>query len=624
MSHLFGYAGKILRVDLTNEKITEEALYEDTARKYFGGVGLGAKILYEEVPSEVQWSQPENRIILASGPLGGTKVMGSSNFSVVTKGAITEGPTSTQANGYFGAFMKLAGFDAIIIQGKAKKLSYLYIGDGQAQIRDASSLAGKDTWETQELITSETGLRSNTISVFSIGPAGENMVRFAGLVGDRGHSASHNGVGAVLGSKNLKSIAVVRGKGSLKVYDDAKLSNLSKEMFDTILSTKRGQTSYQYGTLHLMMSLARAGGAPFKNYSTAVLPMTEEQFDTFSPEYLRKHLKLVQRHPCWRCRMHHCDLIVIPEGPYAGQVGEEPEYEGYSGMGTQVGNWNGIAATALANEVDRMGLDVNETGWLMGMVMECYEKGLLTKKDTGGLEMTWGNVEAIRAMINKIGHREGIGNILAEGVMRAARQLGATEMAIYGSQRGNAPVGLDHRRSWAMILDGSVSNIGTSELHLMPDYTSLGYGELSEPFAYKEIAALVAKVKGITPLIDCLGVCRQTNRDMPALLTRMVNASTGWDVTWDEMLQVGFRAVNLLRCIYIKHGFTSDIESPSPRYGSTIPDGPNQGKNVMTVLDDMLNIYYQEMGWDRATGKPLPTTLKHLGLEYVIPDIWKG
>jgi len=622
MSKFSGYNGKILRIDLTRRQITEEGLDQETARKYFGGTGLGISILYKEVPPGVGWSDPENRIIFASGPLGGTRVMGSGNFTVVTKGAMTEGPTATQANGYFGAFLRIAGFDAIIVQGKAERLSYLYVSNGKAELKDASSLSGKDTWETEESIKAELGYSPGAMSVFSIGPAGEKLVRFAALVGDRGHVAGHNGSGAVMGSKNLKAIAIARGKGRVSVHDDARLSETSREMFETLKNSKRGSSIYRFGTLGLMSSLAVVGGAPFRNYGTTVLPMTEEQFNTFTPEYLRKNLKLVQHHPCWRCQMHHCDLIEIPEGPLTGKVGEEPEYEGFSGMGTQVGIFNGLTATALANEVDRLGMDINETGWTLGMVMECYEKGLLSKNDTDGIEMTWGNADSVRAIINKIARREGIGDLLADGAMRAAQRFGATELAVHGNRRGNTPVGLDHRRNWAMLLDSAVSNTGTNELHVMPDAVSLGLPELSGQFAHEEIAVRVANLKGIPPLMDCLGVCRLSNSIIPALMTAMVNASTGWNVTWEEMVKVGFRTINLLRCFYVRHGYTPDVEAPSSRYGSTIPDGPNQGRNFMAVLDDMLNVYYREMGWDRATGKPLPDTLMNLGLEYTIVDIW--
>lgn len=622
MDGFYGYNGKILRVDLTTGQTSTKILDPETARKYFGGTGLGIKILYEEVSPGVKWSDPENRIIIASGPLGGTRVMGSATVTLVTKGAITDGPTATQTNGYMGAFLRFCGFDAVIIQGKAKKLSYLYINDGQAEIHDATALAGKSTWDTEDLVKKELGAAQNAMSVFAIGPAGENLVYFAGFIGDRGHSASHNGSGAVFGSKNLKAIAIARGTGRVALKDEMKLSDLTKQNFESLKNSPQGE-QVEYGTMGLMRRMTVMGGAPFRNYSVSTSPMTTEQLETFTPEYLRAKLKLVQRHPCWACQMHHCDLITIPEGPLAGQVGEEPEYEGFSGMGTQIGNYNGLTATALANEVDRLGLDVNESGWVIGMAIECYEKGLLSKKDTDGLEMTWGNIEAVRTMLNKIAWREGFGDVLADGVMRAARRIGgqAPNFAIHGS-RGGVPVGLDHRRNWIMQLDTTTSDIGNSELHLAPSAASLGLPEISNPFAHREIAARLAKVRGVTPAIDSMGICRMVNRENFTIMTQEINASTGWDVTWEEIVEVGMRAVNMLRAFSVRHGYTTDEEMPSERYASAPSDGPFQGRSFMAVRDEMLDIYYEGMGWDHRTGKPLPETLKKLGLDYIIPDIW--
>lgn len=624
MGGFYGYNGKILRVDLTAGEIRTEDLDEETARRYFGGTGLGAKILYQEVPPGVDWPDPENRVIIASGPLGGTRVMGSATVTVVTKGAITGGPTATQANGYMGAFLRFAGFDAIIIQGKAEKLSYLYIHDGQAEIRDAASLAGQSTWDTEDLIKKEFGAAQNAMSVFAIGPAGENLVRFAGFIGDRGHSASHNGCGAVLGSKNLKAIAIARGRGRVAVKDEAKLSELTRQNFEAMKNSPMA-VQVEYGTLGIMRNAAVSGGAPFRNYAVNTLAMTPEQLETFTPEYLRANLKLVQRHPCWACQMHHCDLITIPEGPLAGQTGEEPEYEGFTGMGSQIGNYNGLTATALANEVDRLGLDMNESGWVIGMAIECYEKGLISNKDTDGIEMTWGNIEAVRAMLNKIARRDGFGDVLADGVMRAAKRIGgeAPSFAIHGN-RGGVPVGLDHRRNWIMQLDATTSDIGNSEYHLAPSAAALGLPAISSPLAHQEIAARLARTRGVTPAIDCLGICRMVNRDNIAIITQEITASTGWDVTWEEIAEVGTRAVNLLRSFSIRHGYTVEDEVPSARYASAPVDGPFQGKSFMAVRDEMLEIYYRDMGWDRTTGKPLPDTLKRLKLDYVVPDLWQS
>jgi len=628
MEQLHGYSGKTLRVNLSQRQLIIEDEDPAVLRKYLGGMGLGAKILYEEVPPGVQWFNPENRIIVSAGPLSGTRVMGSGNFCLVTKGPMNNGPTATQANGFLGAFLKMSGFDAVIIQGRSDELCYLYIHDGQAEIRDAKHLAGKDTWEIEELIKKELGSTPQGTSVFGIGPAGENQVRFAAVVGDRGHVAGHNGPGAVMGSKNLKAIAIARGKGKVNVYDGEKLASLSKQMFEVVKSDPGWSLNYSSGTLWIMGALAQPNpplpmGLPIKNYTTAVSPMSEEQLETYSTKYLKEKIDVIQRHPCWACQMHHCDTIRIPEGPYEGAEGEEPEYEGLVAVGPQVGIYNGITSTALSNEVDRLGLECNETGWVLGMVMECYEKGVLSKEDTDGLEMTWGNVDAVRAMINKIANRDGIGDVLAEGAMRAAESIGseARKFAIH-TKNGTTPVGHDHRRNWAYQLDNCVSNTGSSQLHIMPRATTIGLENLSSPFAHKEVAAQTAQVTGVNPFIDSLGICHQPNRDMPELLTGMLNAATGWDFTWEEALNEGLRAVNLLRAFYIRHGYTTDLEAPSPRYGSVFPDGPHKGKGITPVLDEMLDIYYREMGWDRATGKPLAETLEKLGLVHIIPDLW--
>ena len=208
----FGYAGKILRVDLTHGKITEETPDETVLRKYVGGAGLGAKFLYEEVPPGLDCFDPENRIILTSGPFGGTQIPGGGTFSVSTKGVLTGGAASCQANGFWGAFLRLSGFDGVIVQGASDHLVYLYIHDGKAELRDAGHLAGKDTWETDEAIKKELGYKKREMSVAGIGPAGEKLVKFSAIVADKGHVAGHNGMGAVMGSKKLKAIAVARGK----------------------------------------------------------------------------------------------------------------------------------------------------------------------------------------------------------------------------------------------------------------------------------------------------------------------------------------------------------------------------------------------------------------------------
>lgn len=624
MSPLFGYHGKILRADLSKPEFTIFSEDQSVLRKYVGGAALGAKYLYEEVPPGVAWSDPANRIILASGPLGGTSVMGSGTFCAVTKGARTNGATSTQSNGYLGAYMRFAGFDAVIIQGKAERLSYLYIHDGTAELRDARHLAGKDTWEVEDLIKQEVGLTGMQASVYGIGVAGEKMVKYACLMGDRGHAAATNGIGAVFGSKNLKAVVIARGKNRVPVFDAEKLSATSKSLYEMVTDPASWWSSIdKYGTLWIMGRNALIGRTPFKNYQTADCPMTKEQLDTFSPQYLREKLPQVSRHVCWGCRLHHLNLIKITEGPLAGQEGEEAEYEGYAALGVGVGIYDGITATALCNEADRLGIDHLEIGYVLSMVMEMYEKGLLTKKDTDGIDMTWGNVEAVRAMLNKIARREGIGDILAEGVLPAASHFGkkALDLAIY-TKNGTTIRQHDHRVAWTYILDLCTSGTGQSEANVAASADILGLKNPA-PFDPEQTANHVVNIKGASPFVDSLGVCRFPNPEMPEKLTEMVKAATGWhDFAWDEALKVGLRSVLLMRAFNIRHGYDASIEGPSPRYGSTPTSGPAKGHGIIPVWKTMLDAYYKGMKWDRKTGKPTPEALKEAGLPELIPDLW--
>ena len=624
MNKLYGYAGQLLRVDLSNEQMTDEKLDEKTARKYIGGTGIGAKYLYEEVPPEVEWTDEANRMIIATGPLGGTRIGGSGTFSIVTKGALTNGAAATQANGFFGAFLRFSGYDGIILQGRAKKWVYLHIHDGTAELKDASHLLGKGTWETDRLIHEELGKKERELSVFCIGPAGENLVKFAGVFGDKGHAAPHNGSGAVMGSKKLKAVAVDRGAAKLDVMDPKQLSAIAKQLHENIVNDPVArQGVYSVGTLFGIVRGAGGGWIPVKNYTTNIYDISAEDLEKYGPEYIRGHFQ-PKPHPCWACQMHHCHIFTIPDGPYAGFVGEEPEYEQFAAFGPAIGQTDVAATIVMSNEVDRLGMDTNEMGWVLGFAMECYEKGIVTREDTDGLEMTWGNVEAARAMMRKIAHREGFGDILAEGVMRAAQRIGgeAPNMAIH-TMKGSTPRGHDHRFRTTEQFDTSVSD--SSTLETTPVVARPADFNIPSPVDYfspEQVSTLEANLNGAMQFEDSLGTCRFTTRTDTRLLTEAVNAATGWDLTPAEAIQIGRRAVNLLRSFNIRHGHTRDEDRPSPRYGSTPVDGLVVGKTLAPQWDSMLDNYYRMMGWDEKTGKPLPETLKSLGLEHVIPDLW--
>lgn len=619
---IWGYTGKLLRVNLTNKESSTDILENDFLRKFIGGATLGIKYIYDEVPPGVGWSNPENRLFLGTGPLGGTRVGGSGSIAVVTKGALTGGIASTQANGFFGAFLKFSGFDAIILQGAASDWTYLYIHDGTVEFRDAGYLAGKNTYEVDEAIKKELNKGERNISILSIGPAGENLVKFACLFTDLGHIAAHNGVGAVMGSKKVKAIVVERGKRGIPAYDKEALSKAAKDILNNTLNGPYGHTAFIEGTVGMVPTGTKVfRNVPVKNYTTNVNTMTDEVLDTYTCQNIRSKFK-AKPNPCWACTAKHCHMMEIGEGKYKGRVFEEPEYEGMAACSTAVGVEDVTMTVVLASEIDRLGLDANESGWVMAWAIECYEKGLLTRKDTDGLELTWGNGEALMRLLNKIARREGFGDILAEGVMRAARRVGgkAGELAIH-TMKGNTPRGHDHRVVWFEQFDTIVSNTGTIEAQLMAPYKLLGLPMDYDKFDPEAISTMVAKTKGAMLFEDSMVTCRYNTSTALDLLCRAVNAATGWDLDVPEAMAIGKRAVNMARAFNLRHGIAAELDAPSPRYGSTLTDGPSMGKGIMPHLGPMLRNYYRKMGWDEKSGKPLPKTLTALGLDFVVPHL---
>lgn len=606
----FGYSTRILRVNLTKHELSEEEFDHDNRLKWIGGTGLGAKILWEEVPAGVSWDDPDNRLIFGTGPLNGTGFNGAGGFSLVSKGPMTNLAGCSQAQGFFGAYLKFSGFDGVVIKGASPHWTYLLIRNGKAELRDAGHLLGKDTLETEEAIRGELGVRGKEVSVFSIGPAGENRVRFACAVGDGGHVASKNGLGAVMGSKRLKAVVVYRGKRDFPIFDSEKLRGSSEK---SIEASKHmvGGFIYQWGTGGTLSLGYKSGSLPIKNYTTSVFPEHEH----LDGKYIRTHFN-VKNDPCYACRTNHCKIVTVTEGPYKGLCAPEPEYELLAAFGPMIGQSDPGTVVYLANLVDRIGIDGNEIGWVMGFVMEAYEKGLLSKKDLDGLEMTWGNVSAVEQLIWKIARREGFGDLLAEGVMRASRKIGgaALEIAIHVMD-GTTPRGHDHRGRWAEMFDTCLSNTSTIEATFggaSPDL--YGFPPLTDPFSPEEVATLNAKVNGWRQFDDSLVTCRFAAFD-PKLAVEGLNAVTGWELKLEDAMKIGRRIVNVLRMFNLRHGHKTELEAPSPRYGSTPTDGPCKGIGIMNQWEKMREIYYAGMGWDMKTGKPFPETLKELDLD---------
>jgi aldehyde:ferredoxin oxidoreductase len=615
-----GYAGKILRVDLTNERITEDVLDEATLRKWVGGVGFGAKYLYDLAP-DVQWNDPANRLIVASGPLGGTMVGGSANISFITKGCLTNGATSTQANGFMGAFMKTSGYDAVVFEGIAKQWVYLYIHDNTAELRDARSLIGKNTWETEDEIKAELGYVDRQMSVFCIGPAGENLVKFAGIFGDKDHAAGHNGVGAVMGVKRLKAFCAPLGNQPIKVASPKKLLPAVEAIWQDMLKHPQGKKAFTLGTgggYGTGEQRVAQGTLPVKNYLTSLFP----EHRVMTCQYVRERWKATPR-PCWACGARHCHMVTFTDGPYLGLTVEEPEYEMFAAWGPLVGNTDPAETLVMSNLMTLLGMEGNEAGFLTAMVIELYEKGVLTKEDTGGLELKWGNNAAIRTLLERVARQEGaFANILAEGTKSAAEALGeeALKCGIY-TMKGHSPRGHDHRAQWREMFDTATSDIGTFSSGYMgpadPDSHSL-----KDRFSPEDVSTHTAKSKGRRQFEDTLGTCTFCTRVQLHFVVEALNAVTGWDFTPKEAQDVGLRVANLMRSFNLRHGVSVELERPSPRWSSAPADGPAKGVSIVSHWDAMLDNYYRLMGWDRKTGKPLPETLRALGLDSVVADLW--
>ena len=607
------YTGKILRVDLDKEDTKRFTLTENDLRKFIGGTGLGAKFLYDEVLPGTEWSDSQNRLIFGAGPLNATTIGGSGSVSVVTKGPLTNGAGCSQANGYFGAYLRLCGLNGIIIQGAAKTPQYLDVDSESAELKDADWLAGTDTYRTADLIKHEHRCGERDMAVASIGPAGDNLVKFAGIFFDHGHSASHNGTGAVMGSKKLKAIAVARGKQKIPIHDADGIREISKKLIENVKT--QSKMVYEYGTLFGLHSNGERKMIPVKNYTTSTWVVDEENWKRFGGEYIRERFS-ARRNSCWGCQIHHCDIMRITEGPYAGEVLEEPEYEQFASWASAIGQEDVTAAMMLSKEVDRLGMETNEAGWVVGFAMECYDRGILAKQKANGLDLSWGNAESARLLLNLIANRQGIGDVLGEGVMRAAEKIGdeTTTFAVH-TLKGNTPRGHDHRNRWTEQFDTCISNTGTIEtwggpiaLGLTPDW--------------KEIVDANLNDKGAMMFEDSLVTCRFNTRMNVELLCQALSAVTGWAFSWEEGVQVGRRTVHLLRAFNIRHGVAGrEKDRPSPRYGSAPDSGPGEGKSLQEVWDKMLDAYYDGMGWD-SSGKPLPETLEKYGLDYAARDLW--
>lgn len=608
-----GNWNKIIRIDLTNGKGTIESLNESIWRKYIGGSGLGAKLLYDEVDGKVDPLGPDNKIYFISGPFCGTSIPTSGRHAAVTKSPLTGAFAEADIGGFWGYELKKAGYDGIIIEGKSEEPVYINICDDEIEIKKASHLWGKDSFETEHLLKDEI---TKDIQVMTIGQAGEKMVKYAAIMtdGKDGRALGRCGIGAVMGSKNLKAIAV-RGSKTVEVSDISKLKQSIKEVAPGIVQSSINMN--KFGTSGGVIGHESYGNFPLKNWAQARWP---EGAQKISGQRMAETI-LVGKYRCKTCIISCGRKIKIDEGPYKGVDGAGPEYETLGTLGGMclIDNLEAISyATELCN---RYGMDTITTGAVIAFAMELYEKGIINKEDTGGLDITFGNEEVMVELTKLIGERKGFGELLGEGVRNIARKIGgaAEEYAIH--VKGLEPPAHDPRAYNGVALSYATSNRGACHLagfthgfeRVLP-MPELGYDKPHDRHQTEGKAEFVIKMQNLSGVVDSLKVCKFTlqNSLTIATLVDWVKYVVGWeDYSLEELLKTGERIYNIKRMFNVNCGISRKDDKLPARFLTLKREGEGIAVNLPN-LGTMLSEYYLIRGWSE---EGIPTEEKVQELE---------
>lgn len=596
-----GYNGKILRINLSNRTIKKEELNLELAQKFIGGRGLGTKIMMDEVDPAVDPFSPDNKLIFVTGPLTGTSTPTGGRYMVVTKSPLTGTVACSNSGGYWGAELKFAGYDAIIFEGKASSPVYLNIVDDKVELKDATSLWGKVVSETTHALEKEHGEK---VRVATIGPAGENLSRLAAVMNDIGRAAGRSGVGAVMGSKNLKAV-VVKGSNKVSVAEPDKL----KEVFSVCINKIKengvtGQGLPAYGTAVLVNIINENGVFPTNNFQTGVFDKAEEiSGETLAEKYL------VKKDPCFRCPIacgRYCEVDDI-KGP-------GPEYETIWAFGSDCGVSNLgdiIKANYWCNE---MGIDTISAGATIAAAMELYEKGYIKKEELdGGPELSWGNSEAIIEWTRRMGSSDGLGAKMAQGSYRLCEMYGVPELSM--SVKKQELPAYDPRGIQGHGVQYATSNRGGCHVRgYMISPEILGMPEKLDRFSLEGKPTWAKIFQDFTAAIDSSGLCLFTSFAMGAEdYANLVNAVCGTSLTGDDFIQAGERIWNLEKLFNLQAGIDSSQDTlPKRLLKEPIPDGPSKG--WVHKLDELLPKYYEVRGWN-ANGIPTPEKLEELGLD---------
>ncbi len=613
--------GKILEVDLTRGEFKSWEVDPGFARKYIGGRGFTSRFNYDLNPKDLDPLSPENTLVFAAGGLSGAPMLSSARFQVGARSPLTGILGDGNCGGFFAASFRRTGYSTIIFKGKSEKPVYLAIDDDQVALRDAGHLWGKDTHETTETIQRELG--SEDFKVAAIGPAGENLVLIAGVVADKDHLAARTGLGAVMGSKNLKAVAV-RASKPFPVKNPDVFKQLAVELAKLQANDARSADFTRRGTLGTLMDHhTEIGGTNTMNFQYGQFAGKKKiDGEALINSYL------VRTAGCYRCSVK-CDRVSeVNEGEFAGTKVGGPEYCTAAAFGSGVGN-DYLAAILKGNDLaDRYGLDTLDLGGVLAFAFELFQRDILTTKETEGLDLTWGNYHTMLELVRKIAYREGyLGETLAHGVRGAADIIGKNSIRYAVQVKGMTPAPLDARAVQVYNFRYAVSPRGADHLRISAPGA---YGLDALP--YDEAASKLYYWESIITMPDLMGICKfpytyyaetveKTLQKMLTLVPGLYSAATGFDFDGEELIETSQRINNLERAYNARLGLTSKDDILPPRFTEDpMPEGPAKGK-VYTILEPIKAAWYQAHGWNPETGIPRRAKLEELGLKDVADDL---
>jgi aldehyde:ferredoxin oxidoreductase len=608
---------KILWVDLSTKQTREEALDDKTSRKYFGGYGLGARVLFDRQRAGVDPLGPEATLGFVTGLLTGTEAVGGSRYVVVGKSPLTGGWGDANSGGDFGPALKFSGYDAVFFTGVSTTPVYLHIADGKAEIRDAAAVWGLDTFETEDALR---GLHGKDLQVACIGPAGEKVSLIASVMNNKGRAAARSGLGAVMGSKKLKAVAV---QGSLRPPTAGSPEAL-REMRKRHVAALAGHSAglHALGTPGIYTMCCNIDDAPARNWR-GVATIDSPHYEDCKGENVFDKQK--RRYACWRCPIACGGIMMAGTGEYVYEEGaHKPEYETMAMFGSNLCNDNLDSLVVLSDICNRYGMDTISTGACVGFAMECFDNGIITEEDTGGLALKWGDHRAIVALTEMIGRREGFGQVLADGTKLAAQRLGKGSEQYAMHVAGQEIGAHDPRGGWGFATGYGADptpgrhNQGGGQHAPGLDINDADGAELAGRGSFHKTSTNFGHA------ISALGLCQFVAGSYPHVdqLVEAMKDITGWqDMTTQELLLTGERVTNVRQAFNQREGLEGPFKYPDRLRGVPAKtEGPRAG--VTFAHEEIYNEYLALMDWDPATAKPSKAKLLELGLDDIAAVLW--